>query len=82
MGDFPMLSKDELLRQLKGLAYGVGMAVTVAVLAELQRQLGGNLAPEWASFKNVSLAGLALTAVRSAGSAGLVWFTQKNTGGK
>ena len=73
VGDYPLMSFEEIMRQAKGLVYGLGITVVVA--------MAGDLA-DIASFEQVSLAGLGLTAVRSGASFVVSFFTKMNEGGK
>lgn len=73
MGEFPALNFDQLKGQALGFVYGCAVAVGLAVAIELSGV---------ESFENVSLAGVGLTALRSAASFVTLFFTQRNIGGK
>lgn len=73
MGEFPALSFDQIKSQALGFVYGCGVVVVLALAGELS---------DVESFENIGLAGLGLTALRSAASFVTLFFTQRNVGGK
>lgn len=73
MNEFPALSFDQLKGQALGFLYGCAVAVGLAVAGELSGV---------ESFENIGLAGLGLTAMRSAASFVVLFITQRNVGGK
>ena len=73
MGEFPILSFDQVKKQALGFAYGCAVTVGLAVAGELS---------EVESFENIGIAGLGLTALRSGASFVVLFFTQRNVGGK
>ena len=73
MGDYPLMSFVEIIRQAKGLVYGLGITIVAAVAGDLSTI---------ASFEQISLAGLGVTAVRSGASFVVSFFTKMNAGGK
>ena len=82
MGEFPILSFDQVKKQALGFAYGCGVTVGLATLAEVSVQLNAVDLPGWAAFSGLSLAGIVATAARSAVSFATLYFTERNVGGK
>ena len=82
MGDFPLMSFAEIKKQALGFAYGLGVTVGLATLGELAVQLNAVNLPGWAAFSGLSVAGLSVTAARSAVSFATAFFTQMKAGGK
>ena len=73
MGDYPLMSFEEIKRQAVGFLFGLSITVIAAVAGDLSGI---------ASFAQVSLAGLGVTAVRSAASFVAVFVTQMKAGGR
>ena len=73
MNEFPALSFDQVKNQALGFVYGLGVTVALALAGELSGV---------ESFEHISLAGLGLTAARSAASFVTLFFTQRNVGGR
>ena len=82
MGEFPVLSFDQVKEQALGFTYGLAVTVGLATLAEASVQVNAVDLPGWAAFGGLSLAGLVVTAVRSAVSFATLYFTQRNLGGR
>ena len=77
---YPTLSAEEknmdwteIGKQTLGFMFGLGVTVVAAVAGDLSGI---------ASFEQISLAGLGVTAVRSGASFVVAFFTQMNAGGK